>query len=716
MELTDGQRKLLFWASFLSLAAVGVNFAFRIAKMGEYGAEFELTGQQIGNIIGSCFWPIAITMILFSLVVDKTGYRWPMFGAAALQIASGIGTAMATSYEMLLLSAISVGLGHGIVEAVINPACAAAYPKNKTKMLTILHAAWPAGVVGGTLLVIGSDAVTGGLDWRVHALWILIPAVIFGLMFIPAKFPVDERVAAGVPFKDMLKEVGFMGMALAGFMLVYQIGGVLSGIFGLFPLPPADIWFYTALGMGILIGGVFGAAVQSFGKPLFFLLCLLMIPVATAELSTDGWIKELMNPVLGEYAVWAIVFSAGVMFLLRTFAGGVLRFFNPPMLMATSGVLSAAGLYWLGTSAAGIAIFVAFFIYAVGQTYYWPCILGFVAERFPRGGALTLNLVSAMALLSLGIIGNPILGVARDKSVYDQSQEELKAEVVEVTEDKSPYLWMTNTIINAERIDLYGAQQISGHGEEVTESLQPVVEADEDLKESMTKATTGLEERAESDKEEDEAYMAELDRLGIALEDLKAIKTYKAVSNAAKDNLILNAMLIKGNGEELLASLEPLKEKDESLSEELAGIDAAMDERLEQEDFAKQVEEAGVTKADLKAIKTYRTLAASENEEVATQAQAVYADAVALPEEAKPGIKAYNNVQATYASMTVEAGRDVLVFAAIFPAILVVCFAGIAIYFRSIGGYKPVELLKQSQDGIDEEEEEKIHKAGGSEF
>jgi len=46
----------------------------------------------------------------------------------------------------------------------------------------------------------------------------------------------------------------------------------------------------------------------------------------------------------------------------------------------------------------------------------------------------------------------------------------------------------------------------------------------------------------------------------------------------------------------------------------------------------------------------------------------------------------------------------------------VVCFAGIAIYFRSIGGYKPVELLKQEPDGISDEAEEKAQKAGGSEF
>ena len=59
---------------------------------------------------------------------------------------SGVMAFTATSYEGLYYAAICAGLGHGIVEAVINPICAAVYPKDKTKRLTILHAAWPAAL------------------------------------------------------------------------------------------------------------------------------------------------------------------------------------------------------------------------------------------------------------------------------------------------------------------------------------------------------------------------------------------------------------------------------------------------------------------------------------------------------------------------------------------------------------------------------------------
>lgn len=593
VELSDKEKSMLFWASFISLAAAGFGFAFRIAHMGSYGEEFGLSGLQVGIIAGSCFWPIAITMILFSLIVDKTGYKIPMFIAAALQIISGIGTGMASGYGGLLAAAICAGLGHGIIEAVINPACAAVYPKQKTKMLTILHASWPAGIVAGTLLIMVLDGlVDGGISWRIHALWIIVPAVVYALMYIPCRFPVDERVKAGVPFIDMLKQVGFLGASLAAFMLIYQIGGeVLSDVFGLYD-KPANWFFYSLIG-GIAVGAVFGFITKSLGKPLFFFLCILMIPVATAELSTDNWIKQLMAPVmegdLGISANWAIIFSAGVMMMLRLYAGSILQVASPPVIMAVSGILSASALYWLGSSAAGILVLVAFTIYAVGQTYYWPCILGFVAERFPKGGALTLNTVSAMGLLSLGMIGNPILGVAQDKSIYKQAKENTP-ELAEATTNDSPFLWMTNEVIDTTKFTQFGADKISGQGEAISAAIQPVIASNEELNEKFAELKTSDDP------------------------SVKAIELYSfAKKNTAKD-------------EELNKALE-----------------------------------------------------------------------ASIPEEAKAGLAKYDEAVTQHGEMKTKSGRDVLKFAAIFPTILVIAFGFIALYFRSRGGYKPVEIASDEE-------------------
>jgi len=463
--LTPTEKRLLFWASFLSLTAAGVGFAFRVAKGSDYGPQLGLTQQQVGEVFGASLWPIAITMIGFSLVVDRVGYKLPMFVAFALQAISGIGTFMADSYNVLYFSALAAGLGHGIVEAVINPVCAAVYPKEKTKWLTILHAAWPAGLVLGTLLIIGADSMVPDLSWNIHALWILLPAMAYAFMYMPCKFPVDERVQAGVPYLEMLRQVGFLTAALASFLMVYEIGNQYFGLSG--AVRPEN-WFSISLMVGAGMGFVFGVAVKSLGRPLFFLMCLLMIPVATAELGTDGWIKGLMTPVLENMKInpaMALVFSASIMLVLRVFAGGILKLFSPPGLLAISGIFSAVGLYWLA-GASGAAVFVAFVLYALGQTYYWPCVLGFTSERYPQGGALTLNTVSAIGLLSAGIIGTPLLGAAFDESIQKTVAADAPA-LAEAATTEGSFMWLKHAKIDPEAAEAYIAGLSEGAQEEL---------------------------------------------------------------------------------------------------------------------------------------------------------------------------------------------------------------------------------------------------------
>lgn len=412
-ELKQIEKTLIFWASFLALAACGFGFSYRVMVLGQWGAEFGLDGKALGNIFGASLWPIAITMILFSLIVDKIGYKISIYGAFVLQAASVYLTYTAGSAKDLWIAAFFAGLGHGIVEAVINPVCASIYTKNKSTMLNILHAAWPAGLVGGGTLVL----LFGGLGWKINALWMIIPVIAYGAMYAVCRFPVNERVKANVPYVDMLKEVGFLGAFLASSLLFYEIYRVATAT-----EPTNLIWI--SLGFGVLAGGAFGAYTRTLGKPLFFIMCVLMIPLATTELGTDAWIKELMTPVLkGSFnldAGWAIVTSAFIMMTLRFFAGVLLHRFSPPTVLVISSFFSMVGLLML-SGVSGMAIILAFVLYAVGQTFYWPTVLGFVSEQYPRGGALTLNTVSAIGLLSVGIIGTPIMGAFYDSNLSKET-------------------------------------------------------------------------------------------------------------------------------------------------------------------------------------------------------------------------------------------------------------------------------------------------------
>lgn len=416
--LTESDKFKLFWASFLALTAAGVGFVFRVMIPDMWAESFQITLADVGALTGAALWPIAITMILFSLLVDKIGYKVSMFFAFALQTASVVLTYIATDVSSLWLACFCAGLGHGVVEAVINPLCASIYRDDKSKMLNILHASWPAGIVlGGVAYLLMIDPAAEATQWA-NVKWIffvmLLPVLAYGVMFIMcSRFPVDERVEANVSMQDMLREFGGLGTFIAATFLLYELIGQIQGA-GLIDFGLGDYRLYACLGMGAVVGAIVGFIVGSPGKILFFILCLIMIPLATAELATDAWIQTLMKPILGaKFAGWAIVLSAFIMMTLRFFAGIPLKFMSPPALLLLSSVFSIAGLYAM-SSVGGAMIFGAFVLYAIGQTFYWPTMLGLVSEQFPRGGAMTLNTVSAMGLLTVGIFGFPFLGAVQD--------------------------------------------------------------------------------------------------------------------------------------------------------------------------------------------------------------------------------------------------------------------------------------------------------------
>lgn len=447
LHLTEADKQKLFWASFLALTAAGVGFVFRVMIPDMWVDSFQVTKADVGVLTGAALWPIAITMILFSLLVDKIGYKVSMFFAFALQGVSVVLTYIATDFNTMWYACFFAGLGHGVVEAVINPLCASIYRDSKSKMLNILHASWPAGIVlGGVfyLLLINTDGNPAWGDVKWVFWFMLVPVIAYGVLFLLcSRFPVDERVEANVSMKEMLREFGGLGAFLASAFLLYEF-------FTQFKLNDAiaDIGMgsngklYVCLILGGVIGTIVGFAVGSKGKVLFFVLCLIMIPLATAELATDAWIQSLMKPILGSTAAgWAIVLSAGIMMTLRFFAGIPLKVMNPPTLLLVSSLFSIAGLYAMSVSG-GWLIFGAFVLYAIGQTFYWPTMLGFVSEQFPRGGAMTLNTVSAMGLLTVGIFGFPFLGAVQD---HYNTQTVMTQEAEKFNEVKSGKTTFTDT-------------------------------------------------------------------------------------------------------------------------------------------------------------------------------------------------------------------------------------------------------------------------------
>ena len=95
VELTDKQKSIIFWSSFLALMAAGIGFGIRVMSIGIWEKEFAISGDEAGALFGASLWPIAIGMILFSLIVDKRGYKVSMMLAFVCLAGSSIWTLFA---------------------------------------------------------------------------------------------------------------------------------------------------------------------------------------------------------------------------------------------------------------------------------------------------------------------------------------------------------------------------------------------------------------------------------------------------------------------------------------------------------------------------------------------------------------------------------------------------------------------------------------------
>ena len=397
---------VLFWGCFIALVATSFGFIARALTAGDWGAEFGLSETQVGEILGAGLWPFAISIILFSLIIDRVGYRAAMLFGLACHVLSTVLIISAQGYTMMYLGTFILALGSGTVEAYINPVVATMYKKEKTKWLNILHAGWPGGLALGGIIIL---VLATGLPWRVKIGLILIPTVIYAVMLFGKSFPVNERVAAGVSYRDMLKEVGALGALIASAMIFLEIGR-------LFSFPQALTWILiaaTTIGMYLYT--------KSLGQPLFILLLLIMMPLATTELGVDSWITQLMESSMAEIGLaagWVLIFTSVIMMVLRFFASGPLvKALTPLGLLAVSAIIAALGLFALSGSAGAMAILGAATLYGLGKTFFWPTTLGVVSEQFPRGGALTLNTVAGVGMLAVGIVGAAFLGNIQDQQI-----------------------------------------------------------------------------------------------------------------------------------------------------------------------------------------------------------------------------------------------------------------------------------------------------------
>lgn len=411
------EQKMMFWGCFVALITTSFAFVGRMFLIPTWQHAFKLDPAQAGELAGIGIWPFAISIILFSLLIDKIGYKTAMYFAFVGHL---IWTVMAisayfvadnqTAYNLLYWGSLICALANGTVEAFINPVVATMFSNEKTKWLNILHAGWPAGLVITGLLLIGIDQFAADSPWAIKVGLIGVPTIAYFLMLCKLQFPQSERVTAGVSYREMLQEFGVAGATIVAFLMVLQLIQFFQ------PETTGAKFGFVGLGVGMV--AVFGAYTKSFGRPFLIFMIFIMMPLATTEIGTDGWITGIMEGIAkteGFHAGWILVYTSAIMLVLRFMAGPIVHTLSPLGLLAISAILAIAGLTYLSTSV-GAAIFTAATLYGFGKTFFWPTMLGVVSEQCPKGGALTLNAISGIGMLAVGVLGFPYIGILQTKS------------------------------------------------------------------------------------------------------------------------------------------------------------------------------------------------------------------------------------------------------------------------------------------------------------
>jgi DHA2 family metal-tetracycline-proton antiporter-like MFS transporter len=445
----------------MAILAAGVGFAIRNGIGGAWGTEFGFTNLQKGLIGGAGFSGFCFGIIIGGVVVDKIGYGKLIITAFLLHVISAVVTLLPsgsmppqTAFLLLFTGTFIFSLANGTLEAVANPLVATLFPNNRTHYLNILHASWPAGMILGALITL---AVGDNWSWKAQLGLYLIPTVIYGFMFFGQKFPKSEASSKGFSLGEMMKDVGILGASVAGFLLYLftrdAVGAnILAGLTGnAFFTGPSWNFISMAVGAGFVL---WVAVITNFaiGHWLLFVLFITHAILGSLELGTDSWIENIngtiLTPSLGKLL---FIFACAMMFGLRFCSHWIeekLKL-SPVAILFVCALFGIAGLYMASGATGVTAAFGAMFIYSIGKTFFWPTMLAVVGDRFPRTGAVAMSIMGGIGMLSVGQLGGPGLGYAKDRFTAEHMQENGHAAVLEANKAPNPSKWLSFEAVTA---------------------------------------------------------------------------------------------------------------------------------------------------------------------------------------------------------------------------------------------------------------------------
>ncbi|MEO6893545.1 MAG: MFS transporter [Ginsengibacter sp.] len=346
-------KNALFTGSCFALITTAFTFSIRAGILPELGREFNLTAEQLGFINSMWFVGFPISMIIGGLVYHSFGPKNIMRVAFVAHTLGIIFTIYSGGYTLLLISTLFIGFGNGCTEAACNPMIADTYSGVKmNKMLGRFHMWFPGGIVVGSL--ISKFMTDAGLGWQ-SQMWVtMVPTIIYAILFYGKTFPKSAAAATS---------------------LANNFKAMLTPVYGF----------------------------------LFFCMAL----TAISEFGPQQWVGLIMSNS-GASPMLILALVTGLMAVGRFFSGPVVKAFGQTGVLLTSSVFAAIGIYLLSTVTGQMA-YAAAVIFAIGVCYFWPTMIGSVAQKAPLSGALGMSVVGGVGMFSTAIF-QPFIGSWIDKA------------------------------------------------------------------------------------------------------------------------------------------------------------------------------------------------------------------------------------------------------------------------------------------------------------
>lgn len=363
-------KSALFNGSCFALITTAFTFSIRAGILPQLAEGFNLTAEQLGFINLMFFLGFPISMIIGGLVYHTFGPKNIMKAAFVAHTIGILMTIFAGGYAGLLISTLFIGFGNGCTEAACNPMIADAYAGSKmNKMLNRFHMWFPGGILIGALI---SKFMTDfGLGWQAQMWVTMIPTIIYAVIFYGKKF-VESKEQEGISITENLKA-----------MLT----------------------------------------------PLYIFLFCCMALTAITEFGPNQWVSVIMSES-GASPMLILALTSGLMAVGRFFAGPVVKLFGQTGVLLTSAILAAIGIYMFSVVTGPLA-YVATVIFALGVCYFWPVMVGAVAQRVPLSGALGMSIIGGIGMFSTAIF-QPIIGSWIDSARLTNTAEGLTGTQLEL--------------------------------------------------------------------------------------------------------------------------------------------------------------------------------------------------------------------------------------------------------------------------------------------